>query len=197
MARETSDCLATVSRTKLISGSRKVKSRDPRRSRLCHRNASHRDWIQHYWISLSVLCTGEELLLGARARDRERERERVPSGGTTGREAARNSFGGCAGARERSNDDYCRAGGIYSPTAFAIIGELPLVNCSRYAVGTRALASKHHYCPDTGASARAAVFAVLLVINFAPVAHCRRGAALMRGPDAFASHYGKSKRQAS
>jgi len=75
MARETSDCLATVSRTKLISGSRKVKSRDPRRSRLCHRNASHRDWIQHYWISLSVLCTGEELLLGARARDRERERE--------------------------------------------------------------------------------------------------------------------------
>jgi len=74
----------------------------------------------------------------------------------------------CAGADEWNNDDYCRASSIYSPTAFAIIVELPLVNCSRYAVH-RVLASKHHYCLNTGA--RAVVFAILLVINFAPVAY--------------------------
>lgn len=87
----------------------------------------------------------------------------------------------CAGAHEWSNDDYCLASSIYSPTAFAIIGELPLVNCSRYAVhqGPRI---KTSLLPGHG-SARAAVFAVLLVINFAPVAYYRRRAALMRGPD--------------
>lgn len=53
-----------------------------------------------------------------------------------------------------SNDDYCRAGNIYSPAALAIIGELPLVNCSRYARCTGVLASKHHYCTDTRARER-------------------------------------------
>lgn len=93
-----------------------------------------------------------------------------------------------AGVRERSNDDYCRASSIYSPTAFAIIGELPLVNCSRYAVH-RGPRIKTSLLPGHGSSRarerergrmregegeRAAVLAVLLVINFAPVANYRR-----------------------
>lgn len=62
----------------------------------------------------------------------------------------RTLLGRSAGRASAVNDDYCRASSIYSPTAFAIIGELPLVNCSRYAVCTGVLASKHHYYPDAG-----------------------------------------------
>lgn len=70
--------------------------------------------------------------------------------------------------RERSNDDYCRASSIYSPTAFAIIGELPLVNCSRYAVH-RGPRIKTSLLPGHGGARAAAVLAVVLVINFADV----------------------------